>query len=312
MLALIMSRPRHAPAHRTVLACLIFSALLATTTARAASLELVPTRARGMGGALRGAAAGTSAPALNPSGISLVRSYVVEGAYHYLQDQSGHLAQVALSDSTSASNIGGAVMYTYGTASKDGAESSRHEGTLSLSFPFGDYVALGGSVRYLKLRATPAGGAEDKRSGFTFDAGLTIRPSAKLSIGLVGYGLKDFKDPQVPRAFGGGVALLPLAELVIVADLVLDQRTYEHALDPTVGNAWSFMGGAEYTFVSRLGVRLGGGHDGVRDRGYLTAGLTALGEMGAIDVGARLDLGGTHPANAMYVGVALRLFVPSP
>jgi hypothetical protein len=283
----------------------VLSLALAHLPAHAGSLEVVPTRAQGMGGALRGAAAGTSAPALNPSGISLVRSYVVEGAYHYLHDQKAHVTQVALSDSTSASNVGGALIYNYATGGVGGAHQSRHEGGLSLSFPFGDYVSIGGSVRYLKIRNQAAGGVEEKSSGFTYDAGLTVRPSQKLSLGLVAYGLKDLKDPQVPRYFAGGLALLPIGELIITGDVVVDQRTYAPGLD----NAWSFLGGAEYTFAGRLAVRVGGGHDGLRDRGYFTAGLSALGEVGAVDVGGRLDLGGSNP---MYVGAALRLFVPAP
>jgi len=282
------------------------AAIALASQARAGSLEVVPTRARGMGGALRGAAAGSSAPALNPSGISLVRSYVIEGAYHYLHDEKGHLTQITLADSTSATNLGGALSYTYATASAGGMETSRHEGIFSLSFPFGDYIALGGSVRYLKLRQTPTGmGAETKQSGFTFDAGLTVRPSTRFSLGLAGYGLKDMKDAQAPRAYGGGLAVIPLGELIIGADAVLDPRSYA----PGLGNAWSFMGGAEYTFAGRLAVRAGGGHDGVRERGFLTAGLSVLGEMGAFDAGARFDLGGKNPIS---LGLALRLFVPSP
>jgi hypothetical protein len=290
----------------TVLTVLV---LATAPTAHAGSLEVVPTRSRGMGGALRGAAAGTSAPALNPSGLSLVRSYVIEGAYHYLQDEKGHLTQVAVSDSTSATNLGGGLSYTYATGSPPGGKASRHEGSFSLSFPFGDYVALGGSARYLKLSHTPtATNVEEKRSGFTFDAGLSVRPSQRFSLGLAAYGLKDMKDPQVPRAFGGGIVLIPMGELIIAGDAVLDQRTH----DPALGNAWSFMGGAEYTAAGRFAVRAGGGHDGLREQPYASLGVSVLGEMGAIDAAGRLDLGSKHPQHSLYVGMALRLFVPSP
>ncbi|HEY0714829.1 MAG TPA: hypothetical protein VGF45_19265, partial [Polyangia bacterium] len=84
----------------TTLALLLTSLV---STAQAGALEVVPTRALGVGGALRGSAAGTVGPALNPSGISLTRSYVVEGLYQYLQAPGGHLTHVAIADSTSAS-----------------------------------------------------------------------------------------------------------------------------------------------------------------------------------------------------------------
>src|SRR5215208_2580193 len=83
-------------------------------------LPSLSTRSIGMGGALRGAATGTAALSLNPSGISLARSYVVEGGYQYLRGLDGHVAGLAIADSTSGFNLGGGLYYTYATAAPGG------------------------------------------------------------------------------------------------------------------------------------------------------------------------------------------------
>ena len=295
---------------------------VAALPASAAPLQVVPNRVLGMAGAGRGAASGTAGPTLNPSGISLVRSYVVEGAYQYLSDQQGHLAHVAIADSTSASNVGGGLTYTYATAAPegtiadaDGAQKlSRHEVGLSLSFPFNDHIAIGVTGRYLRMArefaagggTLPAGVTEENTSGVTFDAGLTIRPLDRISLGFCGYGLRDMKNAQAPFGFGGGVAVVPLPELLLVADTVVDLRSYV----PEGKKAVTFAGGAEYTMVSRFALRGGGGRDGLRRAGFGTLGVSALSESGALDLGGRLDFG--QGEKTWVFGVSLRLFVPAP
>jgi hypothetical protein len=279
--------------------------------AMAGDLQVIPPRSLGMGGALRGAAAGGSAIMLNPSGMTLSRSYVVEGSYHYLNREQGHLGHVSIVDSTSGFNLGGGLYYTYATASPAAAPGSgRHEAGLALAFPFGERVSLGGTVRYLRARrdagTAPAATPADRTSGFTFDAGITIRPAASVAIGIVGYGLRDLDDAQVPMSAGAGVAVLPTEQLVLAVDGLLDFRTSELAQ----GRTLSVFGGAEYTFASRFAVRAGGGRGGPRERSFLTLGLSLLSEVGALDVGARSDLQGSE--KEVFIGVAGRLFVPSP
>lgn len=281
--------------------------------AAAAPLQFTPNRVLGMGGAGRAAASGTAGPTLNPSGMSLVRSYVVEGAYQYLSAQQGHLAHVAIADSTSASNIGGGLTYTYATASPAGtvvdaagAESlSRHEAGLSLSFPFNDHVAIGVSGRYLRMTRGLAGGVEENSSGVTFDAGITVRPIDRIALGFAGYGLRDMKNPQAPSGFGGGLAVVVIPELILVGDVIVDRGTYL----PEPKKAVTYTGGAEYTMVSRFALRGGGGRDGAQRAGFGTLGISALSESGALDLDGRLDFGGEK---AWVIGVSLRLFVPAP
>ncbi len=276
--------------------------ILAAAPAWAGDLQVVPPRSLGMGGSLRGMAAGGGALMLNPSGISLARSYVVEGSYQYLNREQGHLGHVSIVDSTSGFNVGGGVYYTYATASPDpAADTGRHEAGGALSFPFGDKVSVGGTLRYVRARR-----GATRTSGLTFDAGMTVRPVPILTLGVVGYGLHDLHDAQVPRAVGGGIALAPTEQLLIAVDGLFDSRTSEAAQ----GKSLSVFGGVEYTWASRVAFRLGGGRGGADVRTFGTAGASLLSEIGALDLAARTDLSGSD--KEVFIGLAGRLFVPSP
>jgi hypothetical protein len=247
---------------------------------------------------------------LNPSGMSLARSYVVEGSYQFLNREQGHVGHVSIVDSTSGFNIAGGLYYTYATASPDVApDSGRHEGGLALSVPFGDRVSLGGTVRYIRARrdagANPTVPAA-QTSGLTFDAGISIRPVRAVTLGVVGYGLRDLENAQAPMSVGGGIVVTPIDPLVLAVDGLLDFRTSEAAQGKTL----SVFGGAEYTISGRFALRLGGGRGGFRERSFATAGASLLSEVGALDIGARTDLSGAD--KDIFVGLAGRIFVPTP
>ena len=274
--------------------------LVAGTTWAQGELPWLSTRSIGMGGALRGAATGTAALSLNPSGISLARSYVIEGGYQFLRGSDGHVASLAIADSTSGFNIGGGIYYNYVTASPSGAgERGRHEAGAALSFPFGDKVSLGGTVRYLRIRREMETVLKPKTNGFTFDAGLTVRPVSFVSIGLAGRGLRDMEDPQAPLTLGGGLALTPRPELVVAVD------AYNVQVAPA--SYLVISGGAEYTIASMLSVRLGGGR--MDDEAFGSAGLSVVSEVGAVDLGGQMAFSGA--GSSLYLGVSGRLFVPT-
>ena len=60
-------------------------------------------------------------------------------------------------------------------------------------------------------------------------------------------------------------------------------------------------------------MRAGGGYDGITQNGFFTAGLSAVSEVGAIDIGVRQDAfqEGSQARETLAV-VAVRLFVPVP
>jgi len=294
------------------------SRILATLVARvtctvAFTLAFVPSaladgilfpspRPLGTGGAMRAIATGDAGPQLNPSGISLLRAYLVEGSYQYGSAVNSQDARISAVDSTSGLNLGGALYYSYHRDSP--SEGVNETGNLfggSLSFPLLDKLFLGGSAKYVRF-TDPLG----THSGFTFDAGLTLRPIPQLCIGAVGYNLLDRETRWAPRAVGGGIAILPMPVLLFVFDAVLEKVYGDSTRDQTM----YYMGGGEISFSSAAAIRAGGGRDGFNRTTYISAGLSVLSaDIGAIDVGLRRDVSGEKKATIF--GVSARLFVPT-
>ncbi len=266
-----------------------------------------PTQALGMGGASRAWAVGDAGPLLNPSGMTLVKAYTLEGTYGYgtrLSDQYLHASVV---DNTSTYNLAGGLYYTYNTTDPSGGTSGHgHEAGLSLAFPFGNYVAVGATLKYFNLAGSDAVDGHD--GGITFDLGLTVRPMPLVSIGLVGRNLRSLENSQATQAVGYGVALLPRPELVVEAD----GQTRFTADNLTGRKGTSVMVGGSYTLLGKLGIRAGGGYDAVTGNGYGTLGLSAMSEIGALDGGVRQDLfRADGNSRETVVGISLRLFIPA-
>ena len=278
-------------------------ALWPNAPAYADGTALPGTRPLGTGGAMRAAATGDAGPMLNPSGIMLIRAYTMEAAYQYGSRDSTHDAHVSLVDSTSGFNLGGALFYTFHSASRGSASQSGHMGGVSLSFPLGEVVFLGGTAKYMYL-STEVPGATDVKKKFTFDAGLTIRPAEFLSLAVVGCNLTNPETSFAPQSVGGGVSLSLVPGLLFLVDSVLERVSG----DPTRSKAFYVMGGAEY-LAKTMALRLGGGHDGLNQNGYLSGGLSAVSPTGALDFSMRQDITGDRKGT--FVGVSGRLFVPT-
>jgi hypothetical protein len=251
---------------------------------------------------MRGMATGDSGPQLNPSGISLMRTYQLEGAYQYGKTSGTHDARVSAVDSTSGLNLGGALNYTYHRESDAGVSRAGHVFGGSLSFPFADKIFVGGTAKYVHF-TDEAGVAQ---SGFTYDVGLTIRPAPQISVGGAGHNLKDFGSKWLPRGVGGGIAILPMPTMLLVFDTVYEKVYGDQARSTTT----HYMGGAEFSFSSAGAIRAGGGWNGLTKNGYISAGISALSaDVGALDVGVRQDVSGAQKST--IIGVSARLFVPS-
>jgi hypothetical protein len=268
--------------------------------------DYLGSRALGMGGAGRADARGDEGPLLNPAGMSLGRLYTVEGGYQFITRDQGHVAHASAVDSTSGFNLAGGLFYSYRTAAPPGAPGlSGHEAGLALSYPLGARVLVGVTAKYLYVSGGAAGpNGATKVSGITADAGVVIRAASMLTLGVVGYNLNDLSTGQAPVALGYGLALGPVSDFVVVVDALHDFTTS----DSTRGVRTTIGGGGEYMFQHRGVVRAGGGHDGGSGHAYLTAGLAAISELGAVDFGFRQDI--TGDGKLTFLAVGLRLFVP--
>jgi hypothetical protein len=278
---------------------------LAAAPARAFD-RFTPIEALGAGGAARAWASGDAGPLLNPSGMTLVKAYTVEGAYSYGSRLSDQFLHAAVVDNTSAYGLAGGLYYTYNTSAPAGTAGHGHEVGLSLAFPFGDLVAFGGTLKYLGLTGADAPDGHD--GGLTFDLGVTLRPSQLLSVGVVGSNIRDLQNSRAPQTLGYGVAVLPLPALIVEADGLTRFTT-----DAQTGRkGTSALVGATYTLAAKVALRLGGGYDSVTGNGYGTLGLSVMSPIGALDGGLRQDLFRRDGVSReTVVGVSLRLFVPA-
>jgi hypothetical protein len=283
-------------------------ALLVARPARAFE-EFQGTRAQGMGGATRAWALGDSGPLLNPAGMTLVKAYSVEASYDYATRLRTHFIHASIVDSTSDANISGGLYYTYRMDSPSGRPDGRgHEVGAALAMPLGSFVALGATLKWFHLSGFDQGPALSD-GGFTFDAGATVRPSRNLSLAVVGQNLRDLDAGLAPMTLAYGVAFIPANELVLAVDGVTS-----FTRDDVLGHKGTgVQGGLEWTLAQRVAVRLGGGIDPMLGVGYLAGGVTALSEVGAVDVGVRGDAFPmkTGSERNVFLGASLRLFVPA-
>jgi hypothetical protein len=298
---------------RTIRVCVVAIAVASAAPKSASALEgYSGTRVMGMGGASRAWAIGGAGPLLNPSGMALMKTYTVEGGYAYGRRFTENVLHASIVDGTSQYNISGGLYYNYHHISPPGATGQGHEGGLALALPMGQYVAIGGTVKYLRFSGADVS-AQGDRGGVTFDLGATIRPVQLVSLGVVGTNLYDLGNGYAPQGVAYGAALLPLPNLVIAAD----GRTRFGADNVTGRKGTSVLVGAEYAFAQRIALRAGGGYDAGNGNGYLTAGVSGISDIGAFDAGLRQDvfLGNDVPGVANYrqtiLGVSLRLFVPA-
>ena len=282
--------------------------LLATSSASAAE-GFVGTRSLGMGETLRGAATSGTGPLLNPSGMSLSQQYNIEADYFFVHNGDNQYLHASIVDSTSGYKVAGGLYYTYHSDNPTGAlEGHGHEVGLALSLPFGDHVAVGATAKYFRLSGDQTSLAGDT-GGFTYDVGITLRPASVLSVGVVGYNLRDLNVGVAPQAIGYGVALSP-SEILLIA---VDGVTNLTADSPLPRKGTRVSAGAELFLAKKVVLRAGGGYDGVTQNGFFTAGLSAVSEAGALDFGLRQDVvqKGDAPRDTI-LGASFRIFVPQP
>jgi hypothetical protein len=288
---------------------LVLAAAFASARPARAFEEFQGTRALGMGGATRAWAIGDSSPLLNPSGMTLVKAYSVEASYAYTSRNAGQFFHGSIVDSTSAAGIAGAVYYTFRMDSPAGLPKGRgHEVGASLAMPLGPYVGLGATLKWFRLQGADRGPAPElSPGGLTVDAGLTLRPSPRLSFAAVGSNLRDLNAGQAPQMVSFGAAFLPVPELVLALDAF-----HAFTRDDFLGTRGTgFAAGGEWVSPQRVAVRAGGGTDPLLGVGYLSGGLSILSDIGALDLGVRGDVFPmeTGSARNVFVGASLRLLV---
>jgi hypothetical protein len=265
-------------------------------------------RAIAVGEAMRAAAHGTLATTLNPAGVVLSRAYVIEAAYGYKPDDAMSTLNIAVCDSTT-SRVGACLSYEYLTADPaldDGdGDANMHLFSLVTGVPLSQSIMLGSTTRYVRWSESMSeeNPVDTSRNSFLWDAGLIVRATPTVSLGVTGYNLLGADDEVFGRAIGAGLALTPGTKFLLAADM-----RYDFARE-----AGRYGGGAEYLVTSGengFPIRAGYLYDSEFDSSSITAGLGWVSARVGFDVGARFQVAGDGGDELLVQG-ALRLFLPN-
>jgi hypothetical protein len=291
---------------RTLLACALGLVLLSGTAAArtdTVSGAGVGPRALSLGEALRAAAVGSLAIELNPAGLAMSKTYVLEATYGYRGVDSANIVSVSACDSMTP-RVAGCFFYNYVGASPGGGvgDLHMHEAGMTLAMPISDRIFLGWTTRYVDYHQDGASD-DDRDNAIMGDGGLIIRLTDMLSVGVSAINLVGSDEAMFPRTVGTGLNLSPLPQLNIAADARWD----------TVDGSGRYGGGVEYFFTGGDGqqgypLRIGYVYDDADGASYITGGLGLMSPKVAIDVGARRQVDG---GDELLVQIGLRIFVPS-
>lgn len=290
--------------------------------------DIAGARALGMGDALRAAAVGSAGLHLNPSGITLVRGYVIEAAYGYRSEDGLSTVDTSIVD-TLTSRLGAGVFFSYLTGSprseREGLmpageklERSGYQAGLSLAMPFAEFLHIGLTGKYVSIstkRTALANMVVDEAGGFTMDAGATVRLGGVLNLAVAGRNFVDTDSREAPATLGFGAALTVLDGFLVDFDTDLDFTSFVDEAGQGVVRPRYALGVELFT----SGVALRGGY--VNDRGgrvgpggtavpvqFGTFGLSLIGKGAALDAGIRQQVSGDGDRETLF-NVGIRLFV---
>ncbi|ATB31506.1 hypothetical protein [Melittangium boletus] len=238
--------------------------------------DLTSARAYGMG-AWRALGADAATGTGNPATIAAFRSYRLEmtGGWDWVGKDAS--AMVAIADSAT-SPLGAGVSYQLITLGKGAARTTAHLNTLALALPLGESLMIGASGRYLLMR----GGRQ--ANAVTMDAGLLLRPSPRLSLGVSAHNLVDTGHAELTRYYSAHAGVF-VGLLTIAGDVRADFTT-------NAQRTLTYSGGLEYVLGENIPIRAGYTWDGFTRTSQAGVGIGVVTAGGGIDLGYRHDFGG--------------------
>lgn len=323
------------PSYRSRAGCALLFVVAIAPQARAERGDLVPEvgynysemetgRSAAMGGALRALGNGVTGLYANPANIALTRVFHLQGlaqVWPQARRQSYGAAAVDSVTNRLAAAIGG----NYSVLDPDGVDRKWTDARLALAFPLSDRFYAGVTGRYLKLRengfARPGFGLPNSFAsaglpeaaivdGFSFDAGITVKPTDSLFVGLVGSNLTSAGNGFRPMTVGGGVGF-GTNDITIEADVVADFTTFTDANGSSRTNMRA-MAGFEYLAADHFPFRVGYRFDDKQSTHALSAGLGYIDPQFSVDFALRQTVAGSDPFGpSTTIVVDLQYFLES-
>lgn len=232
-------------------------------------------RGAALGGAVR--ALGNSIDALyaNPANIAATRVYHLAGAAQFWPTELRTTYGGGVVDSLT-SRLAGGVGAQYFTQAPDSLDRKGSDIRVALGAPVSELLLVGVAGRHLWLKengpgplgeSLASGGRNDRMivREFTFDAGVTLRPTKGLSLSAVGYNLTYPDHGFLPLMVGGGIGF-GNQDFSVEADVLGDFRTWERS-------TLRAMGGFEFLAADHFPLRLGYRFDQGAESHAVSAGI---------------------------------------
>ena len=265
-------------------------------------------RTAALGGATRAIGTDINAFFVNPAGIAASRVYHM-GALAQVWPQARRQSYGAAAVDSATSRVAAGVGGFYSTQDSEGLNRKSTDARLVLGFPLSERLLVGVAGRYLKLSQSGLGplgasyasgglAGENIVNGFSFDAGLSIRPSNLLAIGLVGTNLNNPGDGFRPLGLGGGIGL-GRREFSIEGDVAADFTTFRKT-------TFRYMAGAEFLAAESYPLRIGYRFDQPLKNHAISGGLGYLDRQFGVEVSVRHSVSGDR-STAIFLGLQLFL-----
>ncbi len=277
-------------------------------------------RSGAMAGALRALGGGNTAHYLNPANMGISRLYHIQALTQFTPEAGRHLYGGAIVDSTR--RLSGGLSFIGGFQDSDGIDRSHLDARVSLAFAITNQFHLGLSGRYLNLdqeglgplgQSRASGGLLDPEDApfgrdalvntVTFDAGVTVKATDELHIGLSGQNLTYPNNGILPTTVGGGIGY-GTKDFSIEVDGIADFSSWAE-ISPRV------MAGGEYLIANHFPIRVGYRFDlmagsGLDPSHQVSAGFGYVDTAFAVEAGLRRTVAGPS-ATMIMAGVSVHL-----
>jgi hypothetical protein len=286
--------------------------------------EIESARMAAMGGAMRALGNGVTGVYLNPAAIALTRVYHLQ-ALGQIWPEARRQSYGASAIDSATGRLAAGVAGQYGVLDPDGVDRRWTDVRLALAYPLSDRLYLGLTGKYLKLRANgfaPPGfglpppslassglGEDPVVDGLTFDAGLAVKPTEALYIGLLGTNLTSPANGFQPTMFGGGVGY-GTNDVTFEGDVVADFTTYTNA-DGSSRTNLRAMAGLEYLAADHYPLRIGYRYDKSQSSHAISGGVGYIDPQFSVDFAIRRTFAKDPFGPATTLVIDLQYFVES-
>ena len=331
-----MARPTpHPSRHFYIGSALALAVMSSAQMAHADRSELVPEvgfnygemetgRSAAMGGAMRALGNAVTGLYSNPANIALTRVYHLQGLAQIWPEARRQTYGASAVDSVTG-RVAGAIGAHYGVLDPDGIDRKWTDVRLAVGFPISERFYAGVTGKYLKLRdngfprpgyglphSNASAGLSDAASidGFTFDAGITIKPTSNLFVGVVGANLTNTGNGFRPLTLGGGVGY-GNNDITAEIDVVADFTTFTK-IDGSSRTAMRALAGFEYLAADHFPLRLDYRYDAEPSTHALSAGVRYIDPQFSVDFAIRRTVSGKEPFGPVTsVVIDLQYFIES-